>query len=61
IGNNLRLRVKSERGVDVKIYTPNGVKVFDEGFVKSGVYNIPLRRGVYFLKAGGKTEKIVIL
>lgn len=60
IGNNLRLRVKTERGVEVKIYTPTGVKVFDRKFVKSGVFNIPLHKGIYFLKVGGKTEKVVI-
>ena len=59
IGNNLRIRVKSEKETKIELYDPSGKMVFGKS-AKEEVINIPLRRGVYFLKVGRKIERVVI-
>lgn len=59
IGNNLRIRVKSEKETKIELYDPSGKMVFSKS-AKEEVINIPLRRGVYFLKVGRKIERVVI-
>ncbi len=59
IGNNLRIKVKSAEEIRVEIYDPSGKMVFNKT-AKEEVINVPLRRGVYFLKVGRKVERIVI-
>jgi len=59
IGNNLRIRVKSEKETKIELYDPSGKMVFGKS-AKEEVINLPLRRGVYFLKVGRKIERVVI-
>jgi hypothetical protein len=59
IGNNLRIRVKSEKETKIELYDPSGKMVFSKS-AKEEVINIPLRRGVYFLKVGRRIERVVI-
>jgi hypothetical protein len=59
IGNNLRIRVKSGKETKIELYDPSGKVVFGKS-AKEEVINIPLRRGVYFLKVGRRIERVVI-
>jgi len=59
IGNNLRIRVKSEKETKIELYDPSGKMVFGKS-AKGEVINVPLRRGVYFLKVGRKIDRVVI-
>jgi len=59
IGNNLRIRVKSGKETKIELYDPSGKMVFGKS-AKGEVINVPLRRGVYFLKVGRKIERLVI-
>jgi hypothetical protein len=55
----LRIRVKSEKETKIELYDPSGKIVFSKS-AKEEVINVPLRRGVYFLKVGRKIERVVI-
>lgn len=59
IGNNLRIRVKTGKDVKVEVYDPSGKVVFLKD-AKEEVLNVPLKRGIYFLKVGRRVERIVI-
>lgn len=51
IGNNLRLRVKSEGNLTINIYSPDGRRIYSKSLDKfAGVINVPLKGGVYFVE-----------